>query len=159
MRSPKAMALVARAHLRWRRFQHAALSTQGITLKQYYVLSQLEKKSYLYPSRIAELLYCDRPTASVVIGNLEKHGWVSRRRDPDNGKRVRVALTAAGRQKLEAVDNAPLIEQKAAVEPLACFSDEEKDQFEALLGRLNKHLKLVTSDEELPPVAADLDMD
>jgi DNA-binding MarR family transcriptional regulator len=96
------------------------------------------------PADIADLLFCDRPTATVVIGNLEKAGWVERARDRENGKRVRISLTDHGREKLEEVRADPERPENR-FDPVACFSAEEKAQLDALLTKLAKHL------EALPP--------
>ena len=58
-------------------------------------------------SKVAEELFCDRPTASVILRNMEKRGWVSRAKDSVNKKHVRIGLLAAGRRKLAQVRKLP----------------------------------------------------
>ena len=38
------------------------------------------KTEYLLPSQIADMLYCDRPTASVIIKNMEKINGLLKRK-------------------------------------------------------------------------------
>lgn len=45
------------------------------------------------------MLYCDRPTASVVISNLKKYGLIASEKDEANGRRQKVTLADAGREK------------------------------------------------------------
>lgn len=130
------MARLGVAFLTWRRYLQKGLSPHGITLKQQYVLRQLAKIDYLYPSDIAVMLFSDRPTTSVILDNLEKQGWIRREKDSENRKFLRIAITPAGTAKLQEL--AAL--QPVPFDPLACFSEEEIRQFETLLAKLNKHL-------------------
>jgi DNA-binding MarR family transcriptional regulator len=122
--------------LTWRRYLQKGISPYGITLKQQYVLRQLAKTDYLYPSDIAVMLFSDRPTTTVILDNLEKQGWIRREKDNANRKFLRIAITPGGREKLQEL--AAL--QPVPFDPLACFSEEEIQQFETLLAKLNKHL-------------------
>ena len=74
--------------LMWKRYLQKQLLPHNITLKQTYLLKQLIRVDFLYPAKISELLFCDRPTASVIIGNLVKNGWVQKDHDTENKKRV-----------------------------------------------------------------------
>lgn len=141
------MARLGMAFLTWRRYLQRSLAPHGITLKQHYVLRQLDQKEYLYPSDIAEMLFCDRPTATVVIDNLTKQGWVRRDRESENRKFVRVSLTPQGRRKLA---------ELAAVhwgdfDPLAAFSDEELQQFDQLLRKLKQHIDQIDQLADFDP--------
>ena len=127
--------------LTYRRQLQKELVPYQITLKQQYILKQLAKKEYLYPSEIAEMLYCDRPTASVVIKNMEKQHWVIKEKDSENGKQIKITLTDNGRKKLadlkEALQNSPY----STSNPVECFSEDEKQQLDQLLDKLWKHIK------------------
>jgi len=87
----------------WKRNLQKQLHPHNITLKQIYLLKQLIQVDFLYPSRIAELLFCDRPTASVIIGNLVKYGWVEKNNDPENRKKIRISITLLGAKKVNQV--------------------------------------------------------
>jgi DNA-binding MarR family transcriptional regulator len=138
---PLVIARMATAFLTWRRYLQGFLVPYQITLKQAYVLRQLIKQEYLYPSDIASMLYCDRPTATVIIRNMEKAGWVQREKDEQNRKFVRISITEAGRQKLDALQTSPWA--NPPFDPLECFSEEEVQQLEQLLDKLNQHLKQI----------------
>jgi DNA-binding MarR family transcriptional regulator len=146
--SPHPILLMSRlgvAFLTWRRYLQRQLLPYGITLKQQFVLRQLARQGCLYPADIAEMLFCDRPTATVILDNLEKQGWVRREKDPANRKYVQVFLTSQGKSKLEELEEKP----KADFDPLACLSPEEVDQLEALLVKLCRHLKQVESASDM----------
>jgi DNA-binding MarR family transcriptional regulator len=129
--------------LTWRRYQQRRVAPLKVTLKQSYVLGQLEKQRFLYPSQIAQMLFCDRPTATVVIKNMEKRGWVERQRDAQDRRQVRIAITGPGRKKLAEIRQP---RGKAAVDPLACFSAEEIGEFDRLLVKLYQHLEKTTGE-------------
>lgn len=133
------MPKIGSAFLTWRRYLQKGFASYGITLKQYYLLGALSRADFLYPSDIAGRLYCDRPTATVVIRNMERAGWIRGRRDPDDGKRKRIVITEAGRRKRWAIAGDGRNPERL-FSPESCFSDEELERFAALLDKLASHL-------------------
>lgn len=133
------------AFLTWRRYLQQGLLPHGITLKQMHILQQLSRHEFLYPSKIADLLFCDRPTATVIIRNIEKQGWVSRTQGEPDRRQVRIVLTEAGRAKLVALEQSGWREVEAMVDPLGCFDETEITELDRLLGKMNEHLKQIKS--------------
>ncbi len=131
---------VSIVHLKWTRYLQRLFRPYGINLKQFFTLLQLAKRDFLYPAEIAEMLFCDRPTATVIIRNMEKHGWLTREKDPENRKRIRVMITKKGREKYLSIPKSIYRVGQTSFEPLACFSEEEKKMLAQLLARLNTHL-------------------
>ena len=127
-------------HLTWRRHLQQGLLPHGVTLKQVYLLRQLARHEYLYPSQIADLLFCDRPTATVIIRNMEKQGWVSRTQSEPDRRQVRIVLTEAGRAKLAALEQSSWREVEATVDPLRSLGETELAELDRLLGKMNEHL-------------------
>lgn len=126
--------------LTWRRSLQKGYSPHGVTLKQAYLLRKLSSRDFLHPSEIAEMLFCDRPTATVIIRNLARQGWVTREPDPNDRKRGRIRITPAGRAKhldIRRDDSKP----ERQFDPAGCFTDEERLQFERLLRKLEKHVR------------------
>lgn len=132
------MAAISVIFLSWRRRRLREILPYGLSLKHLHVLGQLERREFLYPAEIAEMLFCDRPTATVVIRTMERHGWVLRTRDPQNRKRFRIALTPAGRRKSEEVREARLGQPDP--ELLAGFGPDEVAELWRLLSRLQRRL-------------------
>lgn len=131
------MARMGIVFLTWRRYLQRQLLPHDITLKQEFVLHQLEKTPYIYPAEIADMLFCDRPTATVIINNLVKQGWASKRKDPANQKYVQIFLTAAGKDKVaELARMAPV-----DIDPFGSLTADEKQQLEALLRKVQLHLE------------------
>jgi DNA-binding MarR family transcriptional regulator len=129
------------AFLTWRRALARRLVPYGITLKQAFVLGRLEKQDYLLPSQIARLLFCDRPTATVIVRNMARKGWVERQQDEEDRRQKRVLLTAEGRAKLEEVRAHVWRPVRASFDPLGCFDEAERRELDRLLAKLGKHLQ------------------
>jgi DNA-binding MarR family transcriptional regulator len=143
---PSVMDRLGIAFLTWRRYLQRKLVPHGITLKQAFVLRQLVKRDFLYPSQIARLLFCDRPTATVIVRNMERQGWVTRRKDTENQKYVRVNITERGKEKLAEIR--PHLEiTESSFDPLACCSEKEMEELEKLLTKLNKHLSAIRQED------------
>ena len=125
--------------LTWKRHLEKTTKSHSLTLNQYYILRQLKQKEYLNPSEIAEMLFADRPTATVVIDNLKKYGYVRKERDAEDGKRIRVSITEAGIRQVDEAEKD--MEEMTTFDPLACLSEEEKQTLEALLVKMQNHMK------------------
>jgi len=145
--NPPTMSRIGVIFLTWQRYLQKRLLPHQITLKQQFVLRKLAKKPYLNPSQIAEMLYCDRPTATVIISNMEKQRWIRKSKDPLNKKMVRIAITEEGRDKLGALQQA-FQSDAFDFDPLSCFTEEEKRQLDALLNKLSGHLQQIKHNGE-----------
>ena len=135
------MELVSRAHLTWKRRVARDLAPHGLNPKQIFVLRKLQESGGLAPSEIAELTFADRPTATSMIGTLERAGFVARRRDPENAKWVIVELTVQGREKLDSVPPQLWRSGRTAFDPEGCFTPEERRELKRLLETLNRWLQ------------------
>jgi len=132
------MKFIAMIFLTYRRQLQKAFTGQNITLQQYRFLKYLARNEYLLPSVIADLLFCDRPTASVVIRNTGKKGWIKKDKDTENAKQFKIKITPAGLKKITDLEKLPSL--------LALFSDriekiftrEERKELERLLKKLWK---------------------
>lgn len=127
-------------YLTWTRNLKQQLVPHGITLKQQFVLKQLRSEQFLYPHQIAEMLYCDRPTASVIIRNMVKKGWICKVKDEENRKQYKISITDVGREKYKSLNGASGIEDMNRFDPLKCLSDDEKDQLEKIISKVLRNL-------------------
>jgi len=134
------MEAIGKSFLIWKHHRQKKILPYKITLKQLYVLRQLERKKFLCPSEIADLLFCDRPTVAVVIKNMEKKGWVKRTLSPNDFRRIHITLEPAGRIKLDEMKKQRDFKGDSFA-PLSCFNEKEKLQLAELLTKLNQHLK------------------
>lgn len=127
--------------LTWKRFLQQGLNPYTITLKQFFVLRQLVKNEFLFPAQVARLLFCDRPTVTVIIRNMERQGWINREKDPENRKQIRISITSEGREKLNSIPENLYREDKIPFDPFSCFSDKETEQFKMLMKKLFTHFQ------------------
>lgn len=126
--------------LMWKRYLQKQLLPHNITLKQTYLLKQLIRVDFLYPAKISELLFCDRPTASVIIGNLVKNGWVQKDHDPENKKRFRISITLLGAKKVNQVLEAGYQGDKS-LDPKTILTEQEMKILEGALIKLQKTIE------------------
>ena len=138
--NPEVMTLIGQLHLTWKRHVQKAVVGHGITLKQFHVLRRLDEEGFLRPAAVADELFCDRPTASVILGNMQKQGWISRTKDPANRKRVRIRLLAAGRKKRARIRALPELNERFDFDPLRGFSAADARAFVAFLKRLDERV-------------------
>jgi DNA-binding MarR family transcriptional regulator len=133
--------------LTWRRSLQKDLVPHKITLKQQYVLNQLSRNEFLYPSQIAEMLFCDRPTATVIMKNLERNTWITRQQDDGNRKQVKIRITETGSLKLAELKTAAASSDSDGCGPLACLTEDERKQLDFLLNKVLKDLKTKAADK------------
>lgn len=132
----KIMAKLGNVFLSRRRQLQKRIQPFGCTLKQHHVLRKLSRAAYLTPSEIADELFCDKPTASVIIANLHKYGWIRKEANPENRRSYRMHITDEGLEKLEETSKA----LQSAQNPLKGLSDEEKAQLYDLLQKIQNNV-------------------
>ncbi len=89
-----AVSRLVRAQLRQR-------APKGLTLPQLRALGFVNADPACAPSQLAEYLMLSRPAATRLLNGLVRRRLISRRPHPDDRRRVRLSLTAAGRARLE----------------------------------------------------------
>lgn len=84
------------------------LEPLGLTYPQYLVMMALWERSPRTVNEIGEAVDLDSGTLTPLLKRLESSGYVSRRRDKDDGRRVMIKLTAAGDRLRQQAVNVPL---------------------------------------------------
>lgn len=130
------LARVSRLHLSWKRHVQRQLAPYGVSPKQLYVLRQLAERGHLLPSDVARLTYADRPTVSSMLRTMERAGWIATAPDPEDGRRRRVVLRAAGQKLLARVPAERWRSGATAIDPEACLDAGERRVLHELLGRM-----------------------
>lgn len=69
---------------------------EGISDAQLSVLFLLDREGELTPGRIAEHEHVTPPSINRTLGGLEQAGWIARRPDPGDARRVLVSMSDAG---------------------------------------------------------------
>ena len=132
------MELVSRTHLAWTRRVARNLAPFGLNPKNAYVLRQLVARAVMSPSDIAELVYADRPTTTSLLDTLERNGWITRQRNPDNRREVQVRITPAGRSKIASVPEELWRSGKTCFDPEAGLTAIERAELVRLLTKLHR---------------------
>ena len=70
----------------------------GITAQQRFVIRLIGRLPGVTPGALAELLHVDRGSITAVLKRLEARALIRRTPDPEDRRRVSLALTARGRK-------------------------------------------------------------
>jgi DNA-binding MarR family transcriptional regulator len=73
-------------------------SIVGVTGPQRLVLRIVGHFGSVHPGDLAEILHVDPSSLTGVLFRLEKAGFLKRRRDPTDGRRALLTLSAAGKR-------------------------------------------------------------
>ncbi|MGI6590932.1 MAG: MarR family winged helix-turn-helix transcriptional regulator [Eggerthellaceae bacterium] len=105
----------------------------GLTLPQFGVLEALYSKGSLPVGKVKDLVLSSDGTIPLIVHNLQKAGYVSTEKDPNDGRRKILSLTNEGRAVVK-----PAIKEneKALARELSDWSADEKAE---LIKMLSKH--------------------
>ena len=131
--------------LEWRRVLQKDLLPYNITKQQLSVLSTLIKKGEMSPNEIADWLHCDRPTATVVIKNLERRDFLSRKKNPNNKKFQIISISEKGLEFFEFVNK-----DKKTIEenPFDVLSQGELEQLDAMLKKVKERVSQIKEERK-----------
>jgi long-chain acyl-CoA synthetase len=110
---------ICRTAARLGRQMEFALANAGITVPQYRLLALMSEGSSA-GAVLADKLQISRPTVTGIIDGLVVRGLVLRQDDPDDRRRMRATMTAAGEEALRNADaavSARLLELLDKVDP------------------------------------------
>jgi DNA-binding MarR family transcriptional regulator len=106
----------------------------GLTYPQYLVMLVLWEQDGILVKDIGARLFLDSGTLTPLLKRLEANGLISRNRDPQDERQVRIALTEQGRTLRTAAAQIP--------EQVLCASGQQAET----LGRLRNDLASVRDD-------------
>lgn len=78
------------------RVYRPVLEPLGLTYSQYLVMLALWKRSPASVGELGECLHLENGTLTPLLKRMQQAGFIDRRRDPQDERRVLVALTAHG---------------------------------------------------------------
>ena len=114
----------------------AAYEESGLHPYHHAILAVLDEGSRETQGAIADALGYDRGQLVGLLDELEEHGLVERRRDPDDRRRHLVQMTPTGKQALEKLRK---ISQRIEDDFLAPLDEHERRQLHDLLLTLGRH--------------------
>ena len=121
-----------------RRTYDARLSHLTLNLTEASLLAYVHEQGPLSQRKLADAMNMGRAAAGVALGRLESRRLIERHTDPDDGRAMLVATTAAGRSmadKIAAVDIALRAELRTGL------SRDERAKLAELLSRLQVNLR------------------
>jgi DNA-binding MarR family transcriptional regulator len=92
--------LLRQAYAAHRILMEGALEHTGATMPQFLVLTMLAAYPHASGADLARLSLLTPQTMSVIVGNLERDGAVSRRPHAEHGRIQVIEITEAGRELL-----------------------------------------------------------
>lgn len=111
----------------------------ALTAGERFVLHALRDTPAQSLNELAERTYTDQSTASPVVERLRARGLLRRERSAEDGRRVVIALTRAGRT---AIDDAPAAPQATIVAALGRLSSGDRRAIARGLTRLVSEMGL-----------------
>jgi len=99
------------ANLAFGRAYKPILKKLGLTYTQYITIVALWEEDNQTVSGLGEKLFLESNTLTPILKKLETMGYLTRRRDPEDERQVRVGLTKAGRRLREKGLNMTLVKE------------------------------------------------
>lgn len=93
------------------------------------------------PKNLAAAALVEQPTMTATIQRMERDGFVTRKRHPDDGRSALIALTPLGYERIADMDRALGALNELLLEQ---FTTAERGQFLELLGRVVSVLEVQT---------------
>ena len=106
-----------------------------VSVSQCYALEELVRRGGMTLNDLAARLYLDKSTASRVVDALERKGYVTRSRHPEDRRAVLLEATEAGRTLERTIRESILAEEKQL---LADFDPEVRQAMTRLIARLTR---------------------
>lgn len=103
-----------------------------LTTAQYAALSILEEQPDLSGAALARASFVTPQTMNQIVMGLEAEGWIARHPHPEHGRILQIALTPAGRAKVQQAHERVLRIEAVMTAPL---STAEQTQLADLLRR------------------------
>lgn len=98
------------ANLAFGRAYKPLLDKLGLTYTQYVTLVALSEEDEQTVSMLGEKLFLESNTLTPILKKLEADGYLQRRRDPADERQVRLTLTPAGRDLVDADPGSALLD-------------------------------------------------
>ncbi|WP_063674582.1 MarR family winged helix-turn-helix transcriptional regulator [Dyella thiooxydans] len=114
------------------RLARPMLDELGLTYPQYLVMLVLWEHGTRTVGEIGEALLLDSGTLTPLLKRMEANGLLARRRDPEDERRVRVALSPRGRVLKQRAAGLPSY-MRCQVELPPARMDQLRDQLLALV--------------------------
>jgi|TARA_Y100001947_G_scaffold108601_1_gene93082 MarR family transcriptional regulator, organic hydroperoxide resistance regulator len=120
------------------RLYRPVLSKLGLTYPQYLVMLALWEQAPRTVGALGEALYLDSGTLTPLLKRMEQAGLLTRKRDPEDERRVQVDLTSEGRALKAEAQRVPET-LTAGFEGDPADVEKLRDSVQALVATLANH--------------------
>ena len=118
---------------------HAKVRQSGLRVIEWRVLAVLVDRDGAMITRLAEYAMIEQSRLTRIVAQMDERGFVSRKSDVDDGRRVRVFLTNKGRRTgLALIEDAKLHEDELLASLGGQMAGKLKPALRALLSSLNE---------------------
>lgn len=125
------------------------LSVPGdLTLRQLQVLAMLRRTPDATGQALAETMGVSTPTVSGLVDRVASKGWVDRRPDPEDRRRVLLRLTVEGEALLTGMES-PAAGTRERL--LARLDEDELADLARLLDRMREEMEALAAEAAAPP--------
>ena len=120
------------------------LQALGASLWNWVLLREATRASGVSQRELADLMHIEPPTLVRHLDRLEADGYVERRADPDDRRRLLVFVTPTGRKRLAELQK---VAEHTDVELRALLDDHEIEVLGDTLMRIHEHFATVAGEE------------
>lgn len=137
--NPTIGSLVWRLSMRWRAQVDKAVAPYGLTHAKYTVLARLYGHGLRQPDsppsqrELADIAGLEAVYMSKLVTGLERDGFVSRTRHPDDTRTMQLALTRAGAKAIEPAIEAVRVLHESMLAPIGGPRSRQARELKATL--------------------------
>jgi DNA-binding MarR family transcriptional regulator len=116
----------------------------GLTAPQLFVLRELARQGEVTAGQLARAVHFGQPTVKVILDRLEELGLVTRGRDEQDRRSLRIRLTDPGR---EVVERAPHLLQESFRGRFRRLDPWEREMIVSVMQRVASMMEVDTASE------------
>jgi DNA-binding MarR family transcriptional regulator len=120
------------------------LQTKGASLWNWVLLRAATRASGASQRELADLMHIEPPTLVRHLDRLEADGYVERRPDPDDRRRLLVFVTATGRRRLTELHR---VADRTDSDLRSILDDNEIEILGDTLMRIHEHFTTLAGEE------------
>jgi MarR family transcriptional regulator for hemolysin len=120
------------------------LQAKGASLWNWVLLREATRASGASQRELADLMHIEPPTLVRHLDRLEADGYVERRPDPEDRRRLLVFVTPSGRRRLTELHK---VAERTDADLRSVLSDDEIETLGDALLRIHEHFTTLAGEE------------
>jgi len=114
----------------------SSLSSAGVSVIEWRVLSTLYDHPQISVGKLSDIVLCKQPTLSKAIDRMESKGWITRTLNNQDRRRISVTIDEAGMSIIQSLLKEAMELEQAELER---FDKKEIDDLKRILRKLIDH--------------------